>query len=148
LGQHAELEPDPQKKVGLYLALADMLETQLQDQLQAISAYRSALATDPGCADALAALDRLYRRNEMWEQLIDVLERRADSLDEGDEQMRVRLEIGRLWDERLNEPSRAIAAFNKVKDVDPRSLPALRALERLYERTGQSEAYLDVLEQE
>jgi tetratricopeptide (TPR) repeat protein len=151
LAQHAELEPEPNAKVQLYLSLADMLETQLQDQLQAIGAYRSALETDPNCADALAALDRLYRRNEMWEQLIDVLEKRATTLDEAlesGEQTRVRLEIGRLWDERLNEPQRAIAAFNKVRDVEPRNLPALRALERLYERTGQSEAYLDILEQE
>jgi tetratricopeptide (TPR) repeat protein len=148
VAQHAELEEEPQKKVELYLSLADLQETQLQDQLQAISAYQSALMVDPQSSAALSALDRLYRRNEMWEQLINVLERKATAAEDVEEQIRIRLEIGRLWDERLNEPAQAIAAFNKVRDLEPRSLAALRALERLYERTGQADAYLDVLEQE
>ena len=148
LGQHAEIEPDAHKRVDLYLSLADLLENQLHDQMQAINAYQSALAVDASSSDALSALDRLYRRNEMWEQLINVLERKATVTEVDDEQIRLRLEIGRLWDERLNEPGQAIIAFGKVRDLEPLSLPALRALERLYERTGQSEAYLDVLEQE
>lgn len=148
LGTHAQIEPDPQKRVELYLSLADLLETQLQDPMQAIGAYGAALQTDPQSPDALSALDRLYRRHEMWENLIAVLERKADASIDPDEQVKIRLEVGRLWDERLNEPGHAIEAYAKVRDLDPRSMPALRSLERLYERTGQSEAYLDILEQQ
>ena len=116
--------------------------------MQAIGAYGAALQTDPHSPEALSALDRLYRRHEMWENLIDVLERKADATSDPDEQVKIRLEVGRLWDERLNEPGHAIEAYAKVRDLEPRSMSALRSLERLYENTGQTEAYLDVLEQQ
>ncbi len=148
LGQHAELEPEPGKRVDLYLSLADLLETQLQDPLQAIEAYVAALEIDPSCAEAVTALDRLYRRHEKWEQLIRVLDKKAAATLDVDEQIRIRMEIARLWDDRLGEPQKAIAAYDLVRELDPRILPALRALEKLYEKTGQWESHLDILEQE
>jgi tetratricopeptide (TPR) repeat protein len=146
LGRHARVEADLERKVEIYLSLAELLETQLQDPAQAMSAYQEALATDPACASALTALERLYRRHEMWEPLIDVLGRRAELVGDVDDALRIRLEIGRLWEEMLTDSGQAIQAFAAVVESDAGNLHALRALERLYERTGQSEKYLDVLE--
>ena len=146
LGKHAAIEPDAQKKVELYLSLAELLENQMQDPMQAISAYQSALQADPSSMEALTALDRLYRRHEMWEQLIDVLGRMADLKADPEDVVTLRLEIGELWDERLLDSGQAIQAYQEVLNIDPSNLPALRALEQLYEKTGQSERYLDILE--
>jgi len=146
LNRHAAIESNDDKKVELYLNLADLLEGQIQDAVQAMSAYQQALEVDPTCTDALSALERLYRRHEMWEPLIDVLGRRADLVEDEAERIAIRLEIGRLWDEMLVDSGQAINAFQQVVDIDPSNAPALRSLERLYEKTGQSEKYLDVLE--
>jgi tetratricopeptide (TPR) repeat protein len=54
--------------------------------------------------------------------------------------------VGELWEERLGDNNRAVEAYNEVLTVDPQNLPALKALERLYEKTGNMEAYLDVIE--
>jgi tetratricopeptide (TPR) repeat protein len=148
LSTHAELEPDTNRKVDLYLSLAELQETQLMDALQAIAAYQSALGVDPTSQDALRALERLYRRSEMWEPLIAILCRKADACENADEAIRLRLEAGRLWDERLGEPAQAILLFKAVLVEEPRQVAALKALERLYEKTGQSEPYLDVLEEQ
>src|SRR5690606_22588212 len=131
---------------GLYLHLADLLEGQMQVPMEAIAAYRSALQADGTCMAALHALERLYRQHEMWEQLIDVLGRIADLRQEEDEIIRLKLEIGDLWDVRMLDAGRAIAAFRDVLEIDATHLPALRALEQLYEKTGQSEEYLGILE--
>ena len=48
LGRHAAIEPDGAKKVELYLDLADLLETQMQDPMQAIAAYQSGARRRPG----------------------------------------------------------------------------------------------------
>ena len=56
--------------------------------------------------------------------------------------------MGELWEERLGDNDRAVEAFKEVLTVDPQNLEALKALERLYEKTGKMEAYLDVLEHE
>ena len=146
LAKHAGLEEDPDKKVELYLSLAELLESQIQDPMQAIAAYRSALEADSACMAALVSLERLYRTHEMWEQLINTLGLMAELRDETDEVVRLRLEIGELWDQRLLDPVRAIDAYQDVLSTDPSSLPALRALEQLYEKTGQSESYLEILE--
>ncbi|MFH0899347.1 MAG: tetratricopeptide repeat protein, partial [Pseudomonadota bacterium] len=146
LGRHAGLEPDPQRRVDLYLSLADLLETQLRDEHRAMDAYRSALKADGLCSEALIALDRLYRQNERWEDLIGVLERKAEASGIPDEQTKLKLEVGRLWDERLGEPAKAIDAFRSVLVGEPHCQTALRALERLYQTTGQTEQYLDVLD--
>jgi golgin subfamily B member 1 len=146
LSRHAAIEPDTEKKVDLYLNLADLLEGQIRDPMQAMNAYQSALQADPSCSDALAALDRLYRAHEMWEPLIDILGRRAELAEEPGNATRMKLEIGRLWDEMIVDSGQAISAYQDVTETDPHNLHALRALERLYEKTGQSEKYLDVLE--
>jgi golgin subfamily B member 1 len=146
LGRHAAVEPDRGKKVDLYLNLAELLETQMQDAMQAIAAYQAALQADPSAMEALVALDRLYRRHEMWEPLIDVLGRMAELRVDPDEVVQIRLEIGELWDMRLLDAAQAIQAYQDVRNVDPSNLSALRALEQLYEKTGDSERYLDILE--
>ncbi len=148
LRHHASVEPDPKKRTELYLNLAELLEVQMGDPGQAIGAYNSAVDADPEAPsqDALVALDRLYRRQMQWPDLIRVLERRAGLSQEPDEQVKFKLEIANLYDSYLDDSAHAIAAYRDVVTIDSRNLAALRALESLYEKTGQSEAYLDVLE--
>ena len=127
----ASVEPSASKKVDLYLDLADLLEGQMHEPMEAIAAYQSAVAADASCMEALRQLERLYRQNEMWEQLIDVLGRIADLETDSDEIVRRRLETGLLWDERLLDSGQAIQAYQEVLTTDPHNLSALRALEQL-----------------
>jgi tetratricopeptide (TPR) repeat protein len=146
LQRHAAVEPAPEKKTELYIQLAELLERQMQDLGGAIHAYQQALVYDSASRGALVALDRLYRRAEQWEPLIDVLSRRADLETDDVSVVKLRLEIGQIWDARLFDASQAIGAYQAVLQVDPTNLTALRALEALYEKTNQSEKYLEVLE--
>ncbi|MCX5742036.1 MAG: tetratricopeptide repeat protein, partial [Proteobacteria bacterium] len=146
LQRHAAVEPDPAKKTELYIQLAELLERQIQDVGGAIHAYQQAVTYDPKSATALLALDKLYRRTEQWEPLIDVLTRRALLSTDEQEIIKFRTEIGQIWDLRLYNAGQAITAYQSVLDVDAQNLPALQALEGLYEKTNQSEKYLEVLE--
>ncbi|HEX3476271.1 MAG TPA: tetratricopeptide repeat protein, partial [Kofleriaceae bacterium] len=146
LQRHAAVEPSPEKKTELYIQLAELLERQMQDAAGAIHAYQQALVYDPASRAALVALDRLYRRIEQWEPLIDVMSRRAELETDDAAIVKLRLEIGQIWDLRLFDAGQAIHAYQAVLQVDPTNLTALRALEALYEKTGQSEKYLEVLE--
>ncbi|MDB4962480.1 MAG: Tetratricopeptide 2 repeat protein [Myxococcales bacterium] len=146
LQRHAAVEPNPEKKTELYIQLADLLERQMQDLGGSIHAYQQALNFGPSSTTVLIALDRLYRRVEQWEPLIEVLNKRA-SLDTDEQNVvKFRLEVGTIWDLRLYDAGQAITAYNQVLHVDPTNLSALRALEGLYEKTNQSEKYLEVLE--
>jgi tetratricopeptide (TPR) repeat protein len=146
LQRHAAVEPDKAKKTALYIDLAELLERQMQDIGGAIHSYQQALHQDGSSRTALVALDRLYRRSEQWEPLIEVLTKRAELSTDDNEIIKFRTEIGSIWDLRLFDAGQAITAYQKVLDLDPSNLNALRALEGLYEKTEQTEKYLDVLE--
>jgi tetratricopeptide (TPR) repeat protein len=146
LSRQAASEKDPVKRAEVNLALGELLETQVMDQGQAIAAYQAALVSDPTSLPVLTSLERLYRFHQMWEPLIDVLGRKAAVEADEREVTRLRLEIGQLYDLRLYDAGKAIASYQTVLEADPGNLPALRALEQLYEKTGQSEKYLEVLE--
>ena len=146
LARHADLEPTPQRKVELLLALADTYETQIGDAAQATYAYQRALDSDERCLDAINALERLYRRTQAWDRLVDVLAKKAMVVEDTELAIRLRIQVGELWEDRLGDNERAVAAYKEVLAVDPQNLAALKALDSLYQKTGNMEAYLENLE--
>ncbi len=148
LSRHAELEDEPSRKVQLHLDMAELWEGALADQVQAVSAYRAALDTDGSTLPALKALERLYRRNEQWPDLIEILQKKATVLEDTQEVIDLKHQVGQLFEERLGDGQRAIGSFKEILAVDPQNIAALKSLERLYEKTGAMEQYLDVLEQQ
>ncbi|MFL5304124.1 MAG: tetratricopeptide repeat protein [Polyangia bacterium] len=146
LARHADCENEPAPKVDILLALADTYETQLGDAAQAVNAYQRALDTDERCIDAINALERLYRRLQAWDRLVEVLAKKSQVVDDTDAAIKLKLQVGELWEDRLGDNDRAVEAYKEVLSVDPRNLPALTALDTLYEKTGRMEEYLENLE--
>ena len=148
LDKHAELEDEPEKKVELHLAMAELWEGPLADQAQAVASYQAALESNPAAMPALNALERLYRGSQQWPDLIEILSKKAGALEDTEEVIRLKHQIGQLFEERLGDGGRAIETYKEILSVDPQNIAALKALERLYEKTGDMEHYLDVLEQQ
>jgi tetratricopeptide (TPR) repeat protein len=146
LARHAEVEQEPTARVDILLALADIHETQLGDTAQAMYAYQRALDTDERCIDAIGALERLYRRTQAWDRLVDVLTKKSQVVDDTEQAIKLKLQVGELWEDRLGDNDRAVEAYKEVLSVDPRNLTALTALDTLYEKTGRMEEYLENLE--
>jgi len=119
---------------------------QTQDVSGAIAAYEQALAHEPTSATSLEALDRLYRRTEAWQPLVEIVARRAKLATDDADASGFWLEVGSVYELHLADPGQAIAAYQKVLDIEPANGVALRALETLYEKTEQNDKYLGVLE--
>src|SRR6185436_17038139 len=109
-------------------------------------AYLLALDNDDRCLEAINALERLYRRTQAWDRLVEVLNRKAHTIDDGELAVKLRQQVGEIWEERLGDNERAVEAFKEVLSVDPQNLEALKALDSLYQKTGNMEAYLENLE--
>jgi len=146
--RHAELEEEPARRVQLHLDIADLYAGPLLDEGQAVRSYQQALSVDAASLPALTALEKLYKKAQQWPDLITILEKKAGVVEETDDQVKLRSEIGKLYEDRLGDGAKAIASFAQILTIDPQNLGALKALERLYEKTGNMQAYLDVLEQQ
>src|SRR5205807_1285662 len=103
LARHAEVEQDPPARVDILLQLADTYETQIGDTAQATFAYQRALDTDERCIDAINALERLYRRTQAWDRLVDVLAKKAQVVEDTEQGVKLRLQVGELWEDRLGD---------------------------------------------
>jgi tetratricopeptide (TPR) repeat protein len=148
LTAHADVESNGERKVDILLALGDLYESQLASTAKATEAYERALAIDPTTSDALAALERLYRRGERWGKLAAVLEKRAEGFDTTDPARAgsYRKELASLRSEKLGDVEGAIGRYEKALEANDRDLEALRALEKLYEKSGRNDDYQRILE--
>ena len=149
LRAHAEIEADPKVRVDLLLGLGDLSESQLSSTAKAIEAYQAAADLDDSSDDALAALERLYRRDERWPSLARVLERRAEIGEAGGDASRaaaLRRELATMRAEKLGDLEGAIARYEAAVAGDGSDATALKALVDLYDKTGRTDDYLRTME--
>lgn len=149
LRAHAEIEADPKTKVDLLLGLGDLSESQLSSTAKAIEAYQAAADLDGASEDALAALERLYRREERWASLAKVLDRRAEIAEAGGDNQRaaaLRRELATMRAEKLGDLEGAIARYEAAVAANGSDATALKSLVDLYDKTGRTDDYLRTME--
>jgi tetratricopeptide (TPR) repeat protein len=110
------------------------IDERLGDVDQAAQAFTKVLAIDAGDAEALAALEQLFTRTQRWADLISVIERRIEQAADAGDRESLYASMAQIYDQRLSRPEDAVAAYQKVLDLDPGSDRALRALDDLFTR--------------
>ncbi len=81
--------------------------------------------------------------------MIEVLAKKAGVLEDTEQVIKLKHQIGQpLRRAARRRAARDRDATRRSSSVDPQNTAALKALERLYEKTGDMEHYLDVLEQQ
>ena len=152
LRAHSEIETDAKVKVDLLLGLGDLSESQLSSTAKAVEAYQQAADlsdVDDSTDDALAALERLYRRDERWANLAKVLDRRAEISESSGDPGRaaaIRRELATMRAEKLGDLEGAIARYEAAVTANGSDATALKALVDLYDKTGRTEDYLRTME--
>lgn len=149
LSQHSEVEENTEARLGLFLALGELQEKQLNAPAKAIEAYQAACELDPNHDDALSALERIYRRDEKWANLAKVLDRRAEAAEHHGDNARaatIRRDLATLRAERLGDLEGAIARYEAAVSQNSADQAALKALVDLYDKTGRADDYLRTME--
>jgi golgin subfamily B member 1 len=137
----AGAEPDAAQELALRAA---PLYQEAGDRNAAERLYRRVLDHDAENADALQALEGLYRSGATPAQLAAVLERRsAAELDPQVRRTRL-LEAARLYEGQGDLPS-AVAALERLRAADDEDIDALKELARLHEALGQAPELTAVL---
>ncbi len=130
----AGAEPDAAQELALRAAA--LYQEAAQDKA-AERLYRLVLDHDAENADALSALEGLYRAGAMPAELAAVLERRsAAELDPQVRRSRL-LEAARIHEGQGDLPA-AVGALQQLRAADDEDLDALKELGRLHEALGQA----------
>ncbi|HSN28719.1 MAG TPA: tetratricopeptide repeat protein, partial [Kofleriaceae bacterium] len=142
-----ELEHDDRGDAAdLWARIGRWYQERIAHREHALHAMEQALRLEPAHPMALAALDRHYRQAEAWEPLAGILARRAKLAVDDIDRVDLQLELGSILERHLADAAGAIAAYERVLEVEPENIVALRALEALYDKTAQHDKYAAVLE--
>lgn len=96
----------------------------------AIAAWEQVLSIAPDRADAIYALEKLYREQSRWKDVIDLYERRLGFVTSIDEAVALRVQMAQLH-ESCGEIEAAVEDYAAALDGNARHPVTLAALERL-----------------
>jgi tetratricopeptide (TPR) repeat protein len=134
-------------RYDLNVRAAECHEKQLGDRREAIAALTAALDARPGDSAVLAYLERLYRAEELWDELLGNLQLQASAATSREDRVKLRSAIGDLHATKLDSPSDALEQYRLVLDeapVDDHAIAAVRAIAEMREELRLDAA--DVLE--
>ncbi|HEX6273399.1 MAG TPA: tetratricopeptide repeat protein, partial [Polyangiaceae bacterium] len=140
-----EGELSDEARTALCLKTADWYVTKLSRPDLALGLLNSVVVQDPGNDAALAALADIYRRSQQWNELGQVLVRRADvaaprlSRD-------LRAEAAEVLAKRLDSAAGAEEMFQAVLAEDPGHSRACEGLAELLRSRGEGRRALELLE--
>ena len=144
--QKAELSADLTEKVSALAEMAELAGGPLRRIDDAIAAWEQVLEIDPSRADAVAALERLYREEKRWPDVVDLYERRMGFVVRIDEAVALRIKLAQVHEKELADLSTAVESYASALGGDPANAVALAALERLVGEPAARREAAEVLE--
>ncbi len=141
---------DPELSYELLILAAKCHEQRLSDPGRAIDCLVRALGSKPGDAGALAALDRLYRAEEKWPDLLDNLRVQVNIAPGPAERASLYKAIGQVLAEKLSSYEDSLEAFRQALLQAPDDREAVLRVQKLAEeheslRRAASEILVPVL---
>ncbi len=134
----AELEQDlahaagDKRRAGLLAyELGELSERYLDDEAAAVKGYDRALRSDPTLRPNLWAIRRLIVRRGLWPKLVKLFDAEVRIAQTDEERADLLVEKGIVLEDRTGDVAGARACYEQAVALDPASVPALLALEKV-----------------
>jgi tetratricopeptide (TPR) repeat protein len=118
--------------IALRLKLGRILVEEVSRVDDALVAYRAVYDADGENAEALSALERLYRQTSRYSELLGIYEKKRDLSMDPTEKKQINYEIAKLFETEIRDVDRAVDTYNAVLEDEPTDARALAALDVLY----------------
>ncbi|HEY1550644.1 MAG TPA: tetratricopeptide repeat protein, partial [Kofleriaceae bacterium] len=136
---------DEDETIELYAQLGQLEADVIGNLDEAIDAWRKVIAIDPSELRALAALEDLLAREARWDELVDVLEKRALVLDDDAERRDTLLQAASIAEDKLADATRAAEIYERVRRAEPADELAGERLVAVYRQQGKWTELVDML---
>jgi tetratricopeptide (TPR) repeat protein len=123
---------DPPRRCELLAEVALVAEEITGEPGRAISYYERILELDPTHEQAIGSLNGLYAREQRWDRLAQLVERRLSGA-AGDDRLDLEQYLGTLLFDKLGDPAGALAYLEHVLRERPSSAEARRLVEKILE---------------
>ena len=150
LKSEADRIPDEEgdKKVALLRQLVPIYRDKLGLDVMVINTWNAILQLDPNDDEALEALASTYEATGRWNDLIKVLEAKADASEDPEQRVSLYMRVANLWIERFANYNKATTPLEKVIEVEPENREALASLKEIYRKKRAWTHLYDVLSKE
>ena len=124
--------------------LGELSERYLDDEAAAVKCYDRALRADPTLRPNLWAIRRLIVRRGLWPKLVKLLDAEVRIAQTDDERADLLVEKGVIIEDHTGDVVAARGCYEQAVALDPASVPALLALEKVALTAGDEELLADV----
>lgn len=129
---------------AVYMQLGHLYNTQLQQPMDAVDAYNRALDLNPLNFDAMDALEHIHRTEGMWEDAIQVMEKRAAAFDDSEKRIEQLLTVARTWADECDNADGGTGAYQRILETEPMHDYAFQQLEILHSQAMRWEDLIDM----
>lgn len=126
----------PKERALLHHRIGDLYERRLQLREAAARHHQIAIGLDPDHHEAFGALSRLWAAAGEWSKLAELYGRALDRAQHDEEAILWLFRLGSIQEDHLDDPSAAVATYERVLERDPKHLGALDAIVRAATRAG------------
>lgn len=130
----------------IYLRLAKWYEKPLARTDMALSCLQAVIAADPGNEAALEQMAAIFRAQQQYNELGQVLMRQAQTTSSHERKRDCTLEAAEILATRLEQPAKARELFEQVLVQAPGNARAIDALVQMYEKDEDFQAMATLLE--
>jgi tetratricopeptide (TPR) repeat protein len=133
---------------ALLYKMGELAEERIGRAEDAIRYYRDATIADPRHITAIRALARLLSDRQQWKDVVTLLELELSAVEDKPARARSAFRIGEVYEHRVLDRAKALAAYERALEEEPGFRPALDGRGRLLERAKEYRVLVDSLDVE
>ncbi len=133
--RRAEIATNPVRARDFKAEAAEIVHRKLGDAARASDLFEQVLVADPAHPKASEALESIYAERKAWPELAKLMEKKASG-QRGAARAETLAAIAELYEDRLQDPDKAVVHYEAVLAEDARNIAALKGLERIYTQKG------------
>lgn len=144
----AERTQDPLQKASCFYRAAEISLNRLNDVRLAKEYFQKSLHALPNYIPSFRALERVYKEEENWVELVELYEFILDKIENKKKKVPYLVKLAEIYEEKLKDNLSAIEILKQILDIEPDNFTAIYGLNRLYEREERWSQLIEILQHE